>query len=339
MAAVEVLITGISGFIAGNLARMLAEAGKTVVGVGRREPDAELLQSGVRFVSCDITDATQIQTVVAAEQPRTVYHLAAHSVLTGSTAAEMLRVNVLGTMNVLEACRTVGVPVCIVASSDKQYGALAVPPYSDSDTTAFQNGGVYELSKAQQDQTARLFAGLYETPAVRVARLVNIYGPGDKQWTRIIPGTIRRTVQGEPPRITSGKAGEALREYLFIADAIAALRLLAEDAAGIGNTPYQVPEGKLARVAFNIAGGTRLAAGGVIELAQTVLRDEFAITGPEPVVQPGATGVFEPGSQFNDAEKIAALFRQNGQTYSPRSLADGLRETIPWYLSHLRTIG
>lgn len=337
MATAEVLITGISGFIAGNLAQTLADEGWKVVGVGRREPGSDTLKSGVRFLPCDITDEVQVRAVLDAVMPHTVYHLAAHSTLTGSTAAQMLRVNVGGTTNVLEACRVAGVDVCVVASSDKQYGALAVPPYSDDDATAFGNGGVYELSKAQQDQTARLFAGLYDTPAVRVGRLANIYGPGDMQWTRIIPGTIRRTLRAEPPRITSGRAGEALREYLHVADAVSALRLLAEDAALSGNASCRVSEGKIARAAVNIAGGARMAAGTVIETVQAVLREEFGIVGPEPVTQPGAVGVFEPGSQFNDAVKITALFRKHGLVYSPRSVTDGIRETIPWYLDHLRT--
>ncbi|MBC8139458.1 MAG: NAD(P)-dependent oxidoreductase [Fibrella sp.] len=339
MATADVLITGIGGFIAGNLARTLSGAGKKVVGIGRRPLSAEMLDAGVGFMPCDITDAEQIHTVVESVQPHTVYHLAAHSVLTGSTAAEMLRVNVSGTTNVLETCRVCGVPVCVAASSDKQYGALANPPYSDDDVTAFLNGGVYELSKAQGDQIARLFAGLYDAPSVRVARLVNIFGPGDLQWTRIVPGTIRRTVIGEAPRLTSGKAGEALREYLHVSDAVASLRLLAEDAAATGNQPYRTPEGKLSQVAVNVAGGMRLPAAGVIDTIRTVLRDDFGITGPEPVVQPGAVGVFEPGSQFNDAEKITTLFTQYGKVYSPRPLTDGLRETIPWYLDHLRTSG
>lgn len=339
MANANVLITGISGFIAGNLARTLADEGSNVVGVGRREPDPEVAQSGVCFVACDITDAGQVVAVLNATKPHTVYHLAAHSVLTGSSAAEMLCTNVLGTINVLEACRAADVHECVVASSDKQYGALATPPYADDDSTVFLNGGVYELSKSQGDQTARLFAGLYDTPSVRVARLVNVYGAGDRQWTRIIPGTIRRTIQGEAPRITSGKAGEATREYLHVSDAVVALRLLAANACVTGNEPLRTPEGKMAHVAFNVAGGTRLAAAGVIDAVRTVLREDFGIVGPKPIVQPGMEGIFEQGSQFNDARKITELFREYRQTYAPRTFADGLRETIPWYLKHLRNGG
>lgn len=339
MATADVLITGISGFIASNLAKSLAGENLHVVGIGRREPDDAVRQPGARFVPCDIADAQHVNAVWDALRPRTVYHLAAHSVLTGSTAAEMMRTNVAGTLNVLEACRATGVAVCIVASSDKQYGALATPPYCEDAWGAFQNGGVYELSKAQQDQTARLFAGLYESPSIRVARLVNIFGPGDRQWTRIVPGTIRRVISGEAPRITSGKAGEALREYLYVADAVTALKVLALDAAKAGNEPYRMPEGKLAQVAFNIAGGTQLAAADVIEGIRAVLREEFGVMGPEPTVQPGPVNVFEPGSQFNDASKITQLFRRHGHVYAPRSFADGLRETVPWYLAHLTKDG
>jgi len=234
---------------------------------------------------------------------------------------------------VLEAARRAGVGAVVVSSSDKQYGALAVPPYDDEDTTAFSNGGAYELSKAQQDQVARLYAGLYDMPAVRVARLVNIYGPGDEQWTRLVPNTIRRTVRGEPPVVRAGAAGQALREYLFVDDAVTGLRVLADDALARGNAPLRRPDGKLARVAFNIGSSHTCAAPDAIALIQQVLRDDFHITGPPPEVLPAADpSVFEPGSQFNRLDKLSALL----PNWSPRPLADGLRATVPWYLDHLR---
>lgn len=324
----DALITGISGFVAGRLAHTLAAEGVSILGAGRRPPSEELSAAGVRFAPLDVRDFAATLALFEAERPETVYHLAAHSVLQGAGAREMLETNVAGTWNVLEAARLAGAPVVVVASSDKQYGALAEPPYDDEDTTAFQNGGLYELSKAQQDQTARLYAGLYDAPAVRVARLVNLYGPGDTQWTRIIPGTIRRTILGEAPRVTAGRAGEALREYLFVDDAVTALRALAADAAERGNAPLRRPDGKLARVAYNIGPGTLLPAAGVVAAVQRVLRDEFGIEGPAPEVQPGTPGVFEPGSQFNRTDRLAALL----PGFAPRPLESALRETIPWYL-------
>jgi CDP-glucose 4,6-dehydratase len=328
-----ILVTGISGFVAGRLARALAaEGGAEVVGVGRSAPSAEVNAAGVRFVPLDLRDCDATLAALRELQPATVYHLAAISVLAGAGARDMLETNVAGTWNVLEAGRQAGVGAVVVASSDKQYGALAAPPYDDEDSTAFLNGGLYELSKAQQDQVARVYAGLYDTPAVRVARLVNLYGPGDLAWTRIVPGTIRRTVLGEAPRLTAGKAGEALREYVYVDDAVTALRALAADAHARGNAPLRRDDGKLARVAYNVGPGARLAAAGVIEAVQRVLREDFGIEGPPPVVQPGPAGVFEPGSQFNRTEKLAALL----PGFAPRPFDAGLRLTVPWYVERLR---
>jgi nucleoside-diphosphate-sugar epimerase len=329
------LVTGISGFIAQNLADALQKKGENVLGISRNAPIANGLADDVPFRSTDLRDFTATLSLIDEVKPETIYHLAATSVLHAATSDEgaraMLETNVTATTNLLEACRRVGVPVIVVASSDKQYGALATPPYDDDDSTAFSNGGVYELSKAQQDQIARLYAGLYDTPAIRIARLANIYGPGDTQWTRIVPNAIRRTVTGERPRITAGPAGAALREYVFIGDAVQALLALASDAKAHDNAPLRRTDGKLARVAWNISSGCRHPAAEVIATVQQVMKDDFGITGLEPEVLPGTPGVFEPGHQFARTEKIRSLVPE----WSPLSLEEGLRKTIPWYLSQL----
>ena len=330
MAGCDALVTGVSGFIGGGLAKFLVGSGQAVLGVGCTAPRQP--HPDVRYAPLDVTDARAVSDLLATEQPTVVYHLAALSVLQGAAddPTVMLETNVRGTWNVLEAARRAGVRAVVVASSDKQYGALAVPPYQDSDTTAFLNGGLYELSKAQQDQVARLYAGLYDLPAVRVARLANIYGPGDTHWSRLIPGTIRRTLAGEAP-IIRAQAGQALREYVFLEDALQALQALADDALGRGNAPYRNREGRLATVAFNVGSGQTFAAGDVIKAVQKTLRTDFGVAGPKPVVVPSEPAAFEPGSQFNDGAKLRSL----APYYAPRSLPVGLRATIPWYLDHL----
>ncbi len=326
----DTLVTGVSGFVAGNLARSLVEGGAGVLGVGRTPPRETYPR--LAFEPLDLLDFDALLRLLAREKPRTVYHLAANSVLQGAAEGPlaMLEINVRGTWNLLEAARRAEVPVVVVASSDKQYGALARPPYDDGDSTAFLNGGVYELSKAQQDQVARLYAGLYDTPGVRVARLANIYGPGDTHWTRLVPGTIRRTLLGEPPRVVAG-AGAALREYVFVDDAVAALQALAADARTRGNAPLRRQDGKLASAAFNVGSEARFAAAQVIEKVQKVMAEEFGIAGPPPEIVPANPAVFEPGSQFSDLSKLRSLL----PGYAPRDLETGLRATIPWYLTHL----
>lgn len=328
----KILITGISGFIAFPLATYLQRQGHDVMGTARTAP----LGGELAFASLDITDFAATRALLEKEQPELIFHLAALSVLQAADGPDgargMLETNVAGTWNLLEASRQLEIPRVVVASSDKQYGALAEPPYQDDDRTAFLNGGLYELSKAQQDQVARLYAGLYDTSTIRVARLANIYGPGDRSWSRIIPGTIRRTVEGVAPRITAGRAGESLREYVFVDDALRGLLALADDAQSQGNAPLRRVDGKLARVAFNIGSPHRHAAGEVIQTVQEVLAQDFGIVGPAPEVQPGIAGVFEPGSQFGSPDRLRALLPD----YAPRSLREGLLLTIPWYLEQLR---
>ena len=305
-----------------------------MVGCGRTPPAAWAAPS-CRYVPLDVRDFAAVCAVVAAVRPDVVYHLAACSTLAAAQAEGarvVLETNVGGTGNVLEACRRANVPVAVVSSSDKQYGAVAATPFDDNDNAGFINGGLYELSKAQQDQTARAYAGLYETPAIRVARLVNIYGPEDILWSRLVPGTLRRLLTGERPRITSGPAGAALREYLFVEDCVNALRLLAGDAARRGNAPLRRDDGKLARVGFNLPSPHRAAAGEVIAFVRQMLYEKFGVEGPEPESVPGPIGVFEPGSQFADASRFRALFPD----FAPCDFREGLQRTIPYYQSYVR---
>jgi nucleoside-diphosphate-sugar epimerase len=331
-----VLITGAAGFLGRNLAAGLARGGTPIIATARRVPEGE--DARLRWDALDVTDFEQTRALLERHRPGVVYHLAAVSVLQAATSGmsggggprALLDANVAGTWNVLEAARQAGVSAVVVASSDKQYGALAPPPYDDEDTTAFLNGGPYELSKAQQDQVARLYAGTGDAPAVRVARLANVYGPGDTHWTRIVPGTIRRTVRGEPARVVRG-AAPALREYVFVDDAVRALVALADDALRRGNAPLRRADGRLARVGFNVGSGHTFPAEAAIAAIRRVLTDEFAVSGPEPEIVPADPAVFEPGSQFNRLDKLRAILPD----YSPRDLENGLRETIPWYLEHL----
>jgi CDP-glucose 4,6-dehydratase len=331
----RVLITGISGFVGGGLALRLHGLGAVVIGVSRNPPIRSDVAEAVDFRAADVRSASDALHAVQEARPDAVFHLAATSVLHAAAdeggAHALWQSNVAATWNVLEACRRADVAAVVVTSSDKQYGALAAAPYDDDDSTAFLNGGVYELTKAQQDQTARLYAGLYDAPAVRIARFANVYGPGDLQWSRIVPGTIRRTWSGEPARLTAGPAGAAQREYLFVEDAVDALLALGDDAFERGNAPLRRTDGKLARVAWNIGSGHPHVAAEVIATIRQVMETDFGIVGPPPLVQPAPSGVFEPGHQFTRTAKLRTLLPE----WSPIVLEEGLRHTVPWYVEML----
>jgi len=133
----------------------------------------------------------------------------------------------MGTVNLLEAVRTVVYPEescsVIVASSDKYYGRQTTFPITED---ALPNPiHPYDASKTACDFAAQSYAAFYNVP-LAIARMANIYGPGDTNWDRIIPGTIRAYVEGVAPVIRSD--GSPIRDYLYVEDAIRAYLLLAD---------------------------------------------------------------------------------------------------------------
>ncbi len=166
--------------------------------------------------------------------------------------------NIEGTWSVLEACRSVNtVERIVVASSDKAYGDASGRPYREE--AALRARHPYDTSKAVTDMLAQTYAFTYGLP-VAITRCGNLYGGGDLNWSRIVPGTIRSVLEGESPVIRSD--GTFVRDYLYVRDAAAGVLVLAE---AVGDRP------ELAGTAFNFAAGARLS---VIDIVRRILRPD-----------------------------------------------------------------
>jgi len=113
-----------------------------------------------------------------------------------------MEANVRGTYNLLEAARRCARPVqaVVIASSDKAYGESVTLPYTEEHPLAGRN--IYDASKSAADLLASAYATSYSLP-IGIARCANIYGGGDLNWDRIVPGTIRSLLSGEAPIIRS----------------------------------------------------------------------------------------------------------------------------------------
>jgi len=111
----------------------------------------------------------------------------------------------------------------VVASSDKAYGAQVVLPYTEE--TPLTGRAPYEVSKSCTDLISTSYAETYDLP-VLIARCGNIYGGGDLNWSRIVPGTFRWLIRGEQPILRSD--GTFLRDYLHVDDIVDAYLQLAE---------------------------------------------------------------------------------------------------------------
>ena len=223
----RVLITGHAGFLGSRLANILSVAGVINYGIDRREQylpyDSNLQKRRSWFENvfiCDVTDRYDLEHRVAEVRPDIIFHLAAISQVVDAIHAPVQTFNtsIMGTVNVLDVARLCGFsPAVVVASSDKAYGQIDPFVKLANEDTLLDPVHPYDVSKAAADFIARSYAEIYELQ-VGVTRCGNIYGPGDRNWQRIIPGVIRWILKGETPIIRSD--GTFMREYNYVYDIV-----------------------------------------------------------------------------------------------------------------------
>jgi len=235
-------------------------------------PDSGLVRSGLAarltVVRGDVMDSALIERVLSEYAVETVFHLAAQTIVSTALASPVatFEANVAGTWTVLDACRrSTSVGQVVLASSDKAYGEQEDLPYRED--SPLQGCHPYDTSKACADLIAQAYAGSFDLP-VAITRYANLFGGGDLHWSRVVPGTIRSLVRGEPPVIRSD--GQYVRDYLYVEDAVAAYMLVAERLA---------ERADLAGEAFNFSNEQPLT---VLELVQRITA--LAGSTVEPVV-------------------------------------------------------
>lgn len=252
-------MTGADGFLGANLCARLLADGHEVVGAAlhrKGHTSLDALGVGVRIEYGDVLDRDYLRRLVNAYEPQWVFHLAAVSIV---RIAEVdpyrcLSTNVLGALNALDACRYGPVEAVVVASSDKAYGDYGGAAYTED--LDLRPSGAYELSKALADMLARGYAPHLEARVV-VTRCANLYGPGDLNWSRLVPNSCRRIARGEPPEVHPG-AWQYRREWLHVEDAVRAYTLLA--ASGETGQAYNVGSGQTATAGW-VAGHLAALSG------------------------------------------------------------------------------
>ena len=225
-----VFITGANGFLGTQLTRRaLSKKAKVIVlikeNIANSHFHREKLSRKVKVVQGSLDDPRLIHSIFKANRIDLCFHVGAQAIVSiaNRSPIETFRSNIEGTWNILEASRRYGVGALIVASSDKAYGDQEKLPYTeDSPLLALHP---YDASKACADILSRTYARTYDLP-VAVTRCANIYGPGDVNFSRIIPDTIRSVVHDKDPIIRSD--GTPLRDYVFVEDIVDAYFILAE---------------------------------------------------------------------------------------------------------------
>lgn len=311
-------MTGASGLVGGWLVkRLLATDADVVCLVRDWVPNSILLSkdivSRVRLIRGDLTEQPLLERVLGEYEIVSAIHLAAQTIvpIANRNPISTFESNVRGTWSLLEACRrSPAVKQIVIASSDKAYGEQEKLPYTED--TPLQAVHPYDVSKSCADLISASYAATFGLPVV-ITRCGNFYGGGDLNWSRIVPGTIRSILRGDPPVIRSD--GQFVRDYFYVEDGAAAYMLLTQELA-------RQPD--IAGRAFNFSNEEPIT---VLDLVRRILGDmEVSV---EPLV-------LNEASHEIPAQYLSSQRARKELAWAPRfSLDEGLARTIGWYRSLL----
>lgn len=315
----KVLVTGASGLLGSWLTEELVKKGATVVVLIRDwVPDALLFDSPafskVIVVRGDLIDIDVVERCINEYEIDTVFHLGAQTIVPTANRAPLssFESNIKGTWILLEACRRLGtLQRIIVASTDKAYGTQSILPYTEE--MPLLAAHPYDVSKACADMIAQSYYETYHLP-IAITRCGNIYGGGDLNFSRIIPGTILSLLRQEKPIIRSN--GKHIRDYIYIKDVIAGYLTLAE----------QLHNPKLQGQAFNFSTNNRLTVLEVVDHLKMFMNSSL-----QPDIQNIVKG--EIPVQYLSSEKAARILGWKA-TYD---IDAGLQETINWYKKYFQS--
>jgi CDP-glucose 4,6-dehydratase len=301
----NVLLTGINGFLGSSLAVYAKEDNNHVIGLvrERNHKTKDNYLTGCTLVQGDLMNLDLLKRIVNDYEVDLIYHLAAQSIvkLANTNPKDAFLSNVIGTVNVLEAVRQVNPKIKVVcASSDKAYGVHDELPYLE--TMDVRAGDPYSTSKACGDLVAQSYAKTYGLN-VNIIRSANIYGY-DLNLSRIIPNTITRILKGKMPVLYSGVM-DFKREFIHVSDVCSAYDVVAK-------------YGKQGE-AYNIGDDTFHTIGDVVEMIC-----ELMVYGNKVKIE--ERPFKEIPFQYLDADKLKALGWEK-----TIALRDGLEQTINEY--------
>ena len=320
-----VFVTGATGLVGSWLTKFLIDEGVNVVALVRdivpksilwsNSSDFDYIKDNLTIVYGKLEDYELLERALNEHEIEVVFHLGAQTIvgIANRNPLSTFESNIRGTYNLLEACRRSPlIKAMVIASSDKAYGEQEHLPYDES--TPLQGTHPYDVSKSCADLIAYTYYNTFKLP-VCVTRCGNFYGPGDLNFNRIIPGTIRSLLNGESPVIRSD--GTFIRDYFYVKDGALAYMLLAEK---------MLSDTSVHGEAYNFSTEIQVT---VLELVKKII--DIMAADIEPTILDQAENEIQ--NQYLSAKKVK---EQLG--WSPRyTLDSSLNETIEWYKSHFKS--
>jgi UDP-glucose 4-epimerase len=301
----KALVTGGAGFIGSNIVKLLLDEGHGVVVL-------DDLSSGFRdnldpfpqieLVEGDVRNEAIVSKIM--QDVEVIFHLAASVGNRRSIDNPILdsQVNVIGTLNVLEAARDAGVKKIVFSSSAGIFGELKHLPIAEDHPT--EPDTPYGVSKLAAEKLCLVYAHLYPLEAVSL-RYFNVYGVNQRYdaYGNVMPIFARWLLNGAPLVIYDD--GEQTRDFVNVQD-VARANLLAAQAEGVSG-------------AFNIASGTTITINHLAELMRGMVDEDVGVD-------------YQPPRKGDVRDSLADISKAETEIgYKPQViLEDGLKEYIEW---------
>ena len=310
------LVTGGLGFGGSHLCEQLLEREAKVYVLDRVCPhNSYLVLTGlinrVEYIQGDVRDFDLLKVILERFEIDTVFHLAAQPVVPASNVLpfETLSTNVMGTYTVLEAMRTSTFGKALIfASSGAYYGTTTQKEPITEDQVPGKASNIYAPSKVAGDIAVRCYAETYGMKAA-VCRFINTYGPGNTNFSTIVPRAITNLMEEAPYDFGIRDDGTTTLDYLHIRDMTRGYIAVAENMEHVSGE------------AFNFGGGNPISVRDLGRLISRVFDGQER----EPIFRGPKRDI--PIRKCLDTSKAQRVLGWRPSV----SLEDGLKETIQWY--------
>jgi CDP-glucose 4,6-dehydratase len=306
---IKVAVTGGTGFVGRHLVSRLLEYRAEVTALVRDMGFED--EPNLKQVRGDLRNSDDVERLIYESTPHVIFHLGAVAPVGHGLMAprQTIDTNVMGTTHVLSAAHLAGGIPVIISSSDKSYGKPATLPVTED--MPLNPRHPYDASKAAADLIAMSYVEVYKMP-VYIVRCANIFGPGDTEWSRLIPGCIKAFLHDREFLIRSD--GSSIRDYIYIDDVIDAFVML-----GTANMISPNVEGMI----WNISARQTRSVNEVVEAI-------WHLTGEKGEFRVLARAHTETDNLTVDCSR----FRERFEWEPKAEFAQGLGWTVDWYADY-----
>lgn len=314
----KILVTGADGFIGSHLVEELVRQGREVKAFvlynsfdswGWLDQAPQEIKDAIEVVSGDVRDPICVRN--AMKTCSAVMHLAALIAIPYSYVAphSYVDVNVVGTLNVVQAARDLSLEKVMHTSTSEVYGTAQFVPITEEHPLVGQSP--YSASKIGADQIAMSYWRSFEVP-VAIARPFNTYGP--RQSARAVIPTVITQIAGGKRTIELG-ALSPTRDFNFVKDTVQGMIAILDGKASIGRV-------------INIGSGYEISVGDMVKLVAEIMNVEVDIVSKNERIRPEAS---EVERLLADASIAKSQLGWTPKVGGREGLKQGLSETVQWF--------